>query len=111
MCFLRGSNKILKKESIFLLAEHQSLYFIKSSVFWDITPCSPLQVYRRFEETCRLHIRGRRMSHSRNQHETGDKQSNRLAEIPDYVGNGRKIERASVYTFLFGRNGYNSLPL
>jgi hypothetical protein len=24
-------------------------------IFWDITPCSPLKVNRRFGETCRLH--------------------------------------------------------
>jgi hypothetical protein len=27
---------------------------IMSSIFWDITPCSPLKVNRRFERTCRL---------------------------------------------------------
>jgi hypothetical protein len=27
-------------------------YFKKGSIFWYITPCSPLKVYRRFEETC-----------------------------------------------------------
>jgi hypothetical protein len=30
--------------------------FVKSSIFWDITPCSPLKVNRRFGGTCRLHI-------------------------------------------------------
>jgi hypothetical protein len=29
---------------------------IKSSIFWDITPCSPLKVNRRFGETCRTLI-------------------------------------------------------
>jgi hypothetical protein len=28
---------------------------VKSSIFWDITPCSPLSVNRRFGGTCRLH--------------------------------------------------------
>jgi hypothetical protein len=27
---------------------------MKSSVFWDITPCSPLNVHQRFGETFRL---------------------------------------------------------
>jgi hypothetical protein len=27
---------------------------MKSSVFWDITPCSPLKVNRRFGETCHV---------------------------------------------------------
>jgi hypothetical protein len=35
---------------------------MKSSVFWDITPCSRLKVNRRFGETCRLHIQSRRIS-------------------------------------------------
>jgi hypothetical protein len=29
---------------------------MKSSVFWDITPCSLLKVNRRFGGTCRLHL-------------------------------------------------------
>jgi hypothetical protein len=29
---------------------------MKSSAFWDITPCSPLRVNRRFGETCRFHL-------------------------------------------------------
>jgi hypothetical protein len=41
----------------------------KSSLFWDITQCSPLKVNRRFGGTCRLHFQGRRISQARNQHE------------------------------------------
>jgi hypothetical protein len=29
--------------------------------YWNITPCSPLKVNRRFEVTCRLHLHGRRL--------------------------------------------------
>jgi hypothetical protein len=29
---------------------------VKSSIFWDITPCSRLKVNRRFGGTCRLHL-------------------------------------------------------
>jgi hypothetical protein len=36
--------------------------FIKSSVFWDITPCSQLEVNRRFGGTYRLHFQGWRIS-------------------------------------------------
>jgi hypothetical protein len=32
---------------------------MKSSIFWDITPCNPLRINRRFGGTCRLHIQGR----------------------------------------------------
>jgi hypothetical protein len=34
---------------------------IKSTIFWDITPCSPLNVNRRFGGTYRLHLQGRRI--------------------------------------------------
>jgi hypothetical protein len=30
---------------------------MKSSIIWDITPCSPLKVDWRFGRTCRLHLR------------------------------------------------------
>jgi hypothetical protein len=46
---------------------HSSL---KRSVFWDITPYSPLKINRRFGRTC-LHLQGRRISQARNQHESG----------------------------------------
>jgi hypothetical protein len=32
--------------------------FMKSSIFWDITPCTPLKVNRRFGGTYRLHLQG-----------------------------------------------------
>jgi hypothetical protein len=41
---------------------------MKSPIFWDITPCSPLKVNRRFEATCRPHLHGRRKSRARNKH-------------------------------------------
>jgi hypothetical protein len=39
---------------------------MKSSIFWDITPCSPFKVSRRFGGTCRLHLQRRRISQARN---------------------------------------------
>jgi hypothetical protein len=33
---------------------------IKSTIFWGITPCSPLKVNRRFGGTYRLHLQSRR---------------------------------------------------
>jgi hypothetical protein len=32
---------------------------MKSTIFWDIKPCSPLSVNRRFGETYRLQLQGR----------------------------------------------------
>jgi hypothetical protein len=43
---------------------------MKSSIFWDITSCSPLKVNRCFGESCSLHLQGRGMSRARNQRET-----------------------------------------
>jgi hypothetical protein len=46
---------------------------MKSSIFWDITPLSPLKVNRRFGGTYLLHLRGRRISEARNRREEGSK--------------------------------------
>jgi hypothetical protein len=42
---------------------------MKSTIFWDITPCNPLEVNPRFGETYRLHLQGRRVRQARNQSE------------------------------------------
>jgi hypothetical protein len=47
---------------------------MKSTVFWDITPSSPLEVNRRFGGTYRLHLQGRRMNQARNEHKAGSSQ-------------------------------------
>jgi hypothetical protein len=47
---------------------------MKSSTFWDITPCIPKKVNRRFGGTCRLLLQGRRLSQGTNQREAGSKQ-------------------------------------
>jgi hypothetical protein len=43
---------------------------LQSSIFWNITPCSPLDVNRRFGGTYHLHPQGRRISQARNQRES-----------------------------------------
>jgi hypothetical protein len=40
---------------------------MKNTIFWDIMLCSPLKVNRRFAETYRLHLQGRKISQARNQ--------------------------------------------
>jgi hypothetical protein len=47
----------------------------RSSIFWDISPCSLLKVNLSFGGICRLHLQGRRTSQARNQHEACSKQS------------------------------------
>jgi hypothetical protein len=39
---------------------------MKSSVFWDKMPCSPLKINRHFGGTC-LHLQGQRISQEGNQ--------------------------------------------
>jgi hypothetical protein len=43
---------------------------MKSAIFWDITPCSPLKVNRRFGGTYDLHHQGRKISRARYQLES-----------------------------------------
>jgi hypothetical protein len=43
---------------------------MKSTIIWDITPCSPLKVNRRFEWTYPLHLQGRKISRARNKRES-----------------------------------------
>jgi hypothetical protein len=55
-----------------LLCEHRILLTIlKIATFWDITPCSPLKVNRRFEGTYRLQLQGRKISRAKHKLETG----------------------------------------
>jgi hypothetical protein len=48
----------------------KSITRLKSTIFWDITPCSPLKVNRRFGGTYSLHLQGRRIRRARNQCES-----------------------------------------
>jgi hypothetical protein len=70
LCFLRDSGF---KRNIFHLKiffadilqfKTECSFFI---LFWNITPCSPLKVSRRFGGTCRLHRQGKKTSKGRNQ--------------------------------------------
>jgi hypothetical protein len=45
---------------------------MKSSVFWAM-PCNPLNVNQHFGGTCHFHLRGWRVSQTRNHHEAGSK--------------------------------------
>jgi hypothetical protein len=46
---------------------------MKSSVFRDITPCSPQKMTPGFERKCHLHLHGRKINLAINQHEAGNK--------------------------------------
>jgi hypothetical protein len=74
-CFCCSSSSIHGGGIIFIIiyfvgSEVPTAVVMKSAVFWDITPCSPLKVNRRFGGTYRLHLHGRRISRVRNQRES-----------------------------------------
>jgi hypothetical protein len=46
------------------------VFYLKSTIFWAIMPCSPLKVNRRFGRTFCLHLQGRRISRKTNQRES-----------------------------------------
>jgi hypothetical protein len=60
------SNDIYTLVQYYLDFLHKFVYNMKSTIFWDITPCSSWKVNRRFGGTHRLHLQGRRISHARN---------------------------------------------
>jgi hypothetical protein len=75
-CTTLTSRQILKAlDIVTVLAGSEVLpaVVMKSSIFWYITPCSPLKVNRRFGR-CHFNLQGP-ISQARNQHETGSKQS------------------------------------
>jgi hypothetical protein len=61
----------------YVLFEVITAVVMKSSVFCDIMPCTPLKVNRRCEGTC-LHLEGRRISQARNQYEASSMQSSAM---------------------------------
>jgi hypothetical protein len=46
------------------------LYYVKSSIFWDITPGSLLKVNGPFTGTCHPHLQGRRIIQAKRQRES-----------------------------------------
>jgi hypothetical protein len=68
--FCRNTSPIHWNNSgIFIEFEVLTAMVMKSSIFWDITPCSPLKV-NCFRETCHLQLQGWRISQARDQHAT-----------------------------------------
>jgi hypothetical protein len=77
-------NIVLKHETVLSSCVYQRLEIcpgLNTPIFWDITPCSPLKVNRRFGGTCRLNIQGERIIQTRNQYKLGRKQSKLKMEV------------------------------
>jgi hypothetical protein len=64
---------------------------MKISIFWDITPCSPLKVNRRFGRTYRLHLQDRSISQVRNQRHLCCGDSTSPDSIVDLLSDGLKV--------------------
>jgi hypothetical protein len=78
LCKLRtspGPQARIDTDATYVGSEVLTAVVMKSSVFWDITPCGPLKVNRRLGGTCRLHHQGRRISQAIKQSEATGKQS------------------------------------
>jgi hypothetical protein len=52
--------RLAQYTEIFLEVLRKTTKNLKSTVFLDITQCSPLSVNRRFGGTCRFHFQGRK---------------------------------------------------
>jgi hypothetical protein len=66
---------------------------VKSSVFSDITPCSPLKANLRFGGLCRLDLQGRRISHTKKSSMKQDASSRNVGWLStDYTVISQNIE-------------------
>jgi hypothetical protein len=63
-CFSGDYRVSLSDNEVSLKLPTQITISLKSTVFWDMTPCSPLNFNRRFGGTYRLHLQGRRNKYS-----------------------------------------------
>jgi hypothetical protein len=91
---------ITQKIELFITTAVRSLWFhitllylgvIYTSIylFWNITPCNPLKVNRRFGGTCLLHLFGRQISQARNQNEAGGSACTCLRNVFDFQQTAR----------------------
>jgi hypothetical protein len=74
---------------------------VKISIFWDITPCSPLKFNPCFRGICRFHLKEGRISQARNWGEAGSEQWNCLAEISDHIGERREMQEKCQFLLVF----------
>jgi hypothetical protein len=62
----------IREESVlaYVGSEVLTAVVMRSSIFWHITPCSPLKINRRFEGICVFHLQSQRIIQARNQGKT-----------------------------------------
>jgi hypothetical protein len=62
-----SSTPCSQTSSVYVGFEVLTAVVMKSTIFWDMTPCSPVNFNRRFGGTNPHHLQGRRISRARNQ--------------------------------------------
>lgn len=79
-------------------------------LFWNLMPCSSVQVHRRFREKCCLDLQGQRVTQERHQQEADDPRAENqsLADLilglrPDTEDGGRTFSRTSVGVYQTAR--------
>lgn len=72
---MRGVRVLGQLRNLYVGSEVLTAMAMESSVFWGITPCSPMEVSRRFGGKFQLHLEGLRLNQAVNKHERGSKQS------------------------------------
>jgi hypothetical protein len=91
-------SKIKETGNIHLATDHMEDLEIKSTIFWDITPCSPVSDNRRFGGTYRLHLQGRNNKLSKKP--AWKKVASRIIrqlEIQVFIGNRREVYVSSIF--------------
>jgi hypothetical protein len=58
---VRNWRQCFNYDELHVSGDFGKIIYFKSSLIWDIRPCSPLKVNRRFGGTCRLHRKGQRI--------------------------------------------------
>jgi hypothetical protein len=79
--FWSGVSSSTKEGSVYVGFEVLTALAVKSTIFCDITPYSPLKVNRRFGGACRLQLQGRRISRARNLRESSWRANGILSKI------------------------------
>jgi hypothetical protein len=83
----------------------------KSSIFWNITPCSPQKFNRCFGGTYRLYLQGERISHARNNRESLFSTCFPLVSCLVYSSTLKTDETCSFETLVdFKRNTWRFIP-
>jgi hypothetical protein len=94
--------------SYFARFEAPWVIIMKSTVFWDVTLSSPLEVQEHFRGTHSLELQCKRISHARNQREARSKQ---IFSLVSYLPTPPLVYYASFSQFSLGIKNWSWRPL